>query len=168
MRALVAQTMADMGGLHAPHLRYIARKKYPGVPHHAKAGNINNAMMNEGTNGQFIVIFDCDMECQPHFLQALIPHFLKMEGSSGFVVDDYVAMVQSPQSFTNVPCDDPLGQQYRYFYGPVLKAWDAVGSTPCCGTNVMFSRKALVSVGGFTYGSITEDFLTSMTLHNHG
>ncbi len=43
-----------------------------------------------------------------------------------------------------------------------------MGSTPCCGTNVTFSRKALLSVGGFTYGSITEDFLTSMTLHSHG
>lgn len=84
------------------------------------------------------------------------------------VIDENVAMVQTPQSFTNVPEDDPLGQQYRYFYGPVLHGWDAVGSTPCCGTNVTFSRKALLSVGGFTYGSITEDFLTSMTLHSHG
>eukprot|EP00952_Eustigmatos_sp_NYUAD-ZCMA_P012521 50292-Eustigmatos_ZCMA.PRE.1 len=85
-----------------------------------------------------------------------------------FVIDELVAMVQTPQSFTNVSEDDPLGQQYRYFYGPVLRGWDAVGSTPCCGTNVTFNRKALTSVGGFTYGSITEDFLTSMTLHSHG
>jgi cellulose synthase (UDP-forming) len=166
MRALIAQIRADMGGSKAT-LRYIARKKIPGVPHHAKAGNINNALMNEGTNGDFIVIFDCDMICRPEFLQAVLPHFYKME-SEALVIDENVAMVQTPQSFTNVPEDDPLGQQYRYFYGPVLHGWDAVGSTPCCGTNVTFSRKALLSVGGFTYGSITEDFLTSMTLHSHG
>jgi len=168
MRALIVQTAAEAIGSGAPKLKYIARKKYPGIPHHAKAGNVNNALMNEGTSGQFIVIFDCDMECQPHFLQALIPHFLKMNDDHTFAADDHIAMVQSPQCFTNIPENDPLGQSYRYFYGPVLKAWDAVGSTPCCGTNVMFSRKALLSVGGFTYGSITEDFLTAMTLHNAG
>ena len=166
MRALIAQLRADMGGSKAT-LRYIARKKIPGVPHHAKAGNINNALMNEGTSGEFIVIFDCDMICRPEYLQCVLPHFYKLEADA-LVVDERIAMVQTPQSFVNVPEDDPLGQQYRYFYGPVLHGWDAVDSTPCCGTNVTFSRKALLSVGGFTYGSITEDFLTSMTLHSHG
>jgi cellulose synthase (UDP-forming) len=53
--------------------------------------------------------------------------------------------------------------------GQVLIAgWDALGSTPCCGTNVVFQRAALTAVGGFTYGSITEDFLTSLTLHAGG
>ncbi len=118
MRALIAQIRADMGGSKAT-LRYIARKKIPGVPHHAKAGNINNALMNEGTGGDFIVIFDCDMICRPEFLQAVLPHFYKME-SEALVIDENIAMVQTPQSFTNVPEDDPLGQQYRYFYGPVL------------------------------------------------
>lgn len=166
MRAMVAE-LTSQRGLPKGLLRYIARKKIPGVPHHAKAGNINNAMMNESTNGEFIVIFDCDMESKPHFLQTIIPHFLKYENDS-FVTDETIAMVQTPQAFTNVPEDDPLGQQYRYFYGPVLRGWDAAGSTPCCGTNVVFSRQALLSIGGFTYGSITEDFLTSMTLHSHG
>jgi len=166
MSAMVNQIKIGLD-LASPTLHYITRQKFPGVPHHAKAGNINNALMNEGTSGDFIVVFDCDMVCKPDFLQAVLPHFLKVEGGV-LVVDDKVAMVQTPQSFINVPEDDPLGQQYRYFYGPVLKGWDAVGSTPCCGTNVTFSRKALLSVGGFTYGSITEDFLTSMTLHNAG
>lgn len=77
MRALIAQIRADMGGSKAT-LRYIARKKIPGVPHHAKAGNINNALMNEGTNGDFILIFDCDMICRPEILQAVLPHFYKV------------------------------------------------------------------------------------------
>lgn len=166
MRALVAQINADKGD-NAMTLRYVARKKIPGVPHHAKAGNINNALMNENTHGDFILVFDCDMVCKPHILQAILPHFHKFENDA-FVIDEHVAMVQTPQGFTNVPENDPLGQQYRYFYGPVLKGWDTMGSSPCCGTNVMFSRKALLGVGGFTYGSITEDFLTSMTLNNAG
>lgn len=84
MRALIAQIRADMGGSKAT-LRYIARKKIPGVPHHAKAGNINNALMNEGTNGDFILIFDCDMICRPEILQAVLPHFYKVRLSSGWV-----------------------------------------------------------------------------------
>jgi cellulose synthase (UDP-forming) len=165
MRALCAQLRADL--TNQATLKYIARKKQKGVPHHAKAGNVNNAIFNEGTSGEFIVIFDCDMVCKPHYLQTILPHFYKLENDQ-FQVDEHIAMVQTPQAFTNIPEDDPLGQQYRYFYGPVLKGWDAVGSTPCCGTNNCFSRKALTTVGGFTYGSITEDFLTSMTLHSFG
>lgn len=174
MRSLIAQIRADMRNETKAEIRYIARKKTKGVPHHAKAGNINNALFNEPTNGDYIVIFDCDMICKPEFLQAVIPHFYKKTeqksveaGASSWVIDDNCAMVQTPQSFINVEESDPLGQQYRYFYGPVLKGWDAAGSCPCCGTNVTFSRAALTKIGGFTYGSITEDFLTSMTLHDN-
>lgn len=67
-----------------------------------------------------------------------------------------------------MPLSDPLGQQYRYFYGPVLQGWDGADSAPCCGTNVIFSRACLTAIGGFIYGSVTEDFLTSMYLHNAG
>ena len=56
-------------------IRYFAREKIPGVYHHAKAGNLNNAILKEGTSGQFLVIFDCDMVCDAPFLQALLPHF---------------------------------------------------------------------------------------------
>ena len=54
--------------------RYVTREKNE----HAKAGNINNALMNEGTNGDFILIFDCDMICRPEILQAVLPHFYKV------------------------------------------------------------------------------------------
>ena len=43
-----------------------------------------------------------------------------------------------------------------------------VGCTPCCGTGVTFSRIALESVGGFSTGSITEDFKTSLNIRAHG
>ena len=124
--------------------------------------------MNEGTSGQFLLIFDCDMVAEPHFLEALMPHFYKRTGDDTYAVDKDIALVQSPQSFFGVPVNDPLGQQYRYFYGPVLQGWDGANCAPCCGTNVIFSRACLTSIGGFIYGSVTEDFLTSMYLHNAG
>jgi len=155
-------------------LHYLAREKTPGVDHHAKAGNLNNAIIHSGkTGGQFLVIFDCDMVCEPDFVNALLPHFYTKDEQGAHVVDESIALVQSPQSFYGVPLNDPLGQQYRYFYGPVLQGWDGAGSAPCCGTNVIFSRKCLTSNDvtgnpGFAYGSVTEDFLTSMCLHSKG
>ncbi len=58
-----------------------------GKPHHAKAGNLNNAIMNEGTSGQFLLIFDCDMVAEPHFLEALLPHFYARVGEDKYAVD---------------------------------------------------------------------------------
>jgi cellulose synthase (UDP-forming) len=50
----------------------------------------------------------------------------------------------------------------------LLPGWDSLGAAPCCGTNAILSRAALEAVGGFAYGSVTEDFLTSLTLQSAG
>ena len=56
----------------------------------------------------------------------------------------------------------------RFFYGPMLQGRDGAGACPCCGTGVIFQRSTLVSVGGQSYGSITEDCNTSMQLLSSG
>ena len=56
----------------------------------------------------------------------------------------------------------------RFFYGPMLQGRDGIDASPCCGTGVVFSRTALVSIGGQAYGSITEDYNTSMALFGAG
>lgn len=56
----------------------------------------------------------------------------------------------------------------QLFYHVLLPGWDALGAAPCCGTNAVLSRAALEAVGGFAFGSVTEDFLTSLTLQNAG
>ena len=39
---------------------YVARDKVKGVPHHAKAGNINSALLKESPGkGDFLVVLDC-------------------------------------------------------------------------------------------------------------
>ena len=48
----------------------------------------------------------------------------------------------------------------RFFYGPMLQGRDGIGAAPCCGTGVVFRRDVLVSIGGQSYGSITEDYNT--------
>lgn len=41
-------------------LHYVARKKVKGVNHHAKAGNINSALLKETPGkGTFLLVLDC-------------------------------------------------------------------------------------------------------------
>jgi hypothetical protein len=49
-----------------------------------------------------------------------------------------------------------------------MSGWDGTGCTPCCGTGVTFNRYAIEKVGGFSVGSITEDFKTSLNLCANG
>ena len=48
--------------------------------------------------------------------------------------------------------------QQALFFGPIARGKDALGAMFCCGTNVVFRRDALLSVGGFPTASLTEDF----------
>jgi cellulose synthase/poly-beta-1,6-N-acetylglucosamine synthase-like glycosyltransferase len=78
----------------ACRIRYVRREKVPGVPHHAKAGNVNSCLLKESTSrGQFILVLDCDMMVNKNFLMRAIPHFYQRktatEGAltSGFCKD---------------------------------------------------------------------------------
>eukprot|EP00271_Cylindrocystis_brebissonii_P008042 TRINITY_DN22077_c0_g1_i1.p1 TRINITY_DN22077_c0_g1~~TRINITY_DN22077_c0_g1_i1.p1 ORF type:complete len:1726 (+),score=392.82 TRINITY_DN22077_c0_g1_i1:475-5652(+) len=62
-------------------LGYAARKKVKGVPHHAKAGNINSQLLKGRRRGwrqgAFVVVFDCDMIPRPDFLDRVMGHFFE-------------------------------------------------------------------------------------------
>jgi cellulose synthase/poly-beta-1,6-N-acetylglucosamine synthase-like glycosyltransferase len=59
-------------------LRYVARIKAKGTPHHAKAGNINSALLRESEGkAEFVLVLDCDMIVHPDFLQNILGHFYK-------------------------------------------------------------------------------------------
>lgn len=61
-------------------IAYVARDKVKGVPHHAKAGNINSALLKEAPgNGDFILVLDCDMVVHPDFLMRALGHFYQQE-----------------------------------------------------------------------------------------
>jgi cellulose synthase/poly-beta-1,6-N-acetylglucosamine synthase-like glycosyltransferase len=174
MRDMVHETANHYGGEMLT--RYVARTKIPGVPHHAKAGNLNNCILNEGSTGQLIIVLDCDMLPEPCLARTVVPFFFKMETDnsdierpiSKAVFDEKMGLLQTPQAFYNLDSNDLLGQSYSYFYECVISGWDGSGCTPCCGTGVTFSRLALEAVGGFSTGSITEDFKTSLVIRSHG
>jgi cellulose synthase/poly-beta-1,6-N-acetylglucosamine synthase-like glycosyltransferase len=145
------------------NIKYKNRKVIKG---NSKAGNINDTLYSSESisTKSLILILDCDMQCSPEILSLLVPYFYMDHN----VFDENLAFVQSPQSFLNIERRDILGQHYVYFYKIIMKSWANWGCVPCCGTNVLFSRKVLEEIGGFQYGSVTEDFLTSMYLHSKG
>ena len=63
------------------------------------------------------------MIVSPNFLRHVLPHFYA----------DDVAMVQTPQSFYNIPDDDPFAHENTVLYEIVLKAKDYKGCVPCVG-----------------------------------
>ncbi len=104
-------------------------------PRHAKAGNLNNALFR--TTGEFLLVLDADQVPDP----AIIEHTL------GWFTDPAVALVQSPQWFTNVTGSDPLGSQAPLFYGPIQQGKDGWESAFFCGSNALLRREALMQLG---------------------
>lgn len=108
-------------------------------PRHAKAGNINNALM--ATEGEFLLILDADQIPEPNILDRTL----------GYFRDEQVALVQTPQVFTNVPDSDPLGSQAPLFYGPIQQGKDGWNAAFFCGSNAVIRREALMQLGVARY-----------------
>jgi cellulose synthase (UDP-forming) len=125
----------------------------------AKAGNINAALTQ--TSGEFVVVLDCDHVPSRRFLDRTLGH----------MSDERVAFVQTPQYYANHDrgaVARAAWAQQALFFGAIARGKDALGSIFCCGTNVIFRRSALESVGGFPTHSVTEDFELSIELHRRG
>ena len=108
-------------------------------PLHAKAGNLNNALMS--THGEFMLILDADQIPDPRILDATL----------GYFADPLVALVQTPQEFGNVPDSDPLGSQAPLFYGPIQQGKDGWNAAFFCGSNAILRREALMQLGVVKY-----------------
>ena len=108
---------------------------WAGRPRHAKAGNLNNALL--ATEGEFLLILDADQVPLPEILD----HTL------GYFADEQMALVQTPQWFENVPEHDPLGSQAPLFYGPIQQGKDGWNAAFFCGSNAVIRREALMQLG---------------------
>lgn len=115
---------------------YITRAEgWKNRPRHAKAGNLNNALLT--TEGEFMLILDADQVPVPTILDATL----------GYFTDPSVALVQTPQWFGNVPTGDPLGSQAPLFYGPIQQGKDGWNAAFFCGSNALLRREALMQLG---------------------
>lgn len=114
---------------------YITRsEEWVDRPLHAKAGNLNNALMV--TSGEFLLILDSDQ----------VPDENILDKTLGYFADDKVALVQTPQHFWNVTRSDPLGTQATLFYGPIMRGKDGWNSAFFCGSNAVLRREALMQL----------------------
>ena len=106
----------------AARLVYVSREHIHAVPHHAKAGNINHAILGSQGKGEYILVLDTDMIVHPDFLQRTIGHFYtRGPYEKGWVQKERCAFLQTPQGFWNVPDSDPMVHSARFFYGPMLQ-----------------------------------------------
>jgi cellulose synthase (UDP-forming) len=125
---------------------YITRgEEWTGKPRHAKAGNINNALLT--TDGEFILILDADQ----------IPDRRIVRRTIGYFRDPGLAFVQTPQHFYNVPPGDPFGADAPLFYGPIMKGKDGWDAAFFCGSNALLRREALLQLGVTEYVREMED-----------
>jgi len=148
--------------------------------HHSKAGNINNALFNEGAAGKYLLILDNDMKPHPKFLLAVLPFFFSegeaVDGGGRQYSDDIswnqVSYVQTPQYFEDTPqltiMGDPCGHKNTIFFDAVQCGRDGFDSAAFAGTNAVFRRQAFDSIGGIQYGTQTEDAYTGNILHTSG
>lgn len=131
---------------HAARVGYLTRSSnWLDKPRHAKAGNLNNALMQ--TEGEFILILDADQVPEPQILDRTL----------GYFHDEKMALVQTPQYFVNVPPSDPLGSQAPLFYGPIQQGKDGWNAAFFCGSNAVLRREALMQLGITQYVTAVED-----------
>ncbi|MGA1869818.1 MAG: glycosyl hydrolase family 8 [bacterium] len=134
-----------------------------GPRHHAKAGNLNNALAI--TNGELIVVFDTDHIPVSSFLDETVPFFS----------DPNVGVVQTPHHFYN---QDIFQRAFRssrrvpneqdMFNHGIQGGRDNWSGAFFVGSGAMFRRKALECIDGFKLMSITEDIHSSQHLHAKG
>src|SRR6478736_2707537 len=144
VRALAAELGAE----------YIVREGNAG----AKAGNINNAL--SVTSGEYFVILDADFVPKEDFLYQTVPFF----------AETGVAFVQTPQAYGNLDnlISRGAGYMQSVFYRFIQPGKNRFNAAFCVGTNVIFRRTAIESIGGMYTGSKSEDVWTSMKLHENG
>lgn len=132
------EEMRDLA--HRLDIGWITRSAdWAGHARHAKAGNLNNALL--ATEGEFLLILDADQVPSPDILDRTL----------GYFDDEKMALVQTPQWFENVPDHDPLGSQAPLFYGPIQQSKDGWNSAFFCGSNAVIRREALMLLGVSRY-----------------
>ncbi|MBX0311896.1 MAG: glycosyltransferase, partial [Sulfurihydrogenibium sp.] len=155
-----AQAIKDFVNEVGGNLHYLTRERNL----HAKAGNINEALKK--TNGDLILILDCDHVPAKDFLKRTVGFFNKYPK---------LFLVQTPHSFYNPdPLEKNLGifrivpSEADMFYKHIQKGLDFWSAAFFCGSAAVLRRKYLQEVGGIQGTTITEDAETALELHSLG
>jgi cellulose synthase (UDP-forming) len=143
-----------------PEVAALAEKfglKYLARPEHldAKAGNLNFGLAH--SQGELILALDADQV--PN--RGILRHML------GYFKIPAIAFVQTKQNFL-VPKGDPFGNTDKVFYNVMQCGKDGDNAAFSCGSGVVYRRRALEEIGGFSSWNVVEDVHTSMLLHQRG
>ncbi|RYX83445.1 glycosyltransferase [bacterium] len=125
-----------------------------------KAGAINDFLPE--ITSPYIAMFDADALPTPEFLREVVPHLIE---------NPRLGWAQTPQFYANTNVSYTAlaaARQQSVFYEYICEGKSYSRAAFCCGTNVIFARRALEDVGGFDESSVTEDFATSLKLHLRG
>lgn len=153
-----------------PQIRRLAKRLGAGYlgmveNHHAKSGNYNHALGK--TSSPLIATFDADMIPRRTFLMRTVPYFL--------IPDCPVGLIQTPQSFYNqdlfqfnLYSEKDIPNEQDFFSREINVMRNASNSSAYTGSNTVILRKAMEEIGGFPYGTVTEDFETSLRLQKAG
>lgn len=132
---------------------------------HAKAGNVNSALMNH-TDGELVLILDADHVPTTDILNRTVGHF---------VDDPKLFLVQTPHFFINPdPLErnlntfDEMPSENEMFYSVIQKGLDGYNASFFCGSAAVLRRSCLEEIGGIQGDTITEDAETALELHSRG
>ncbi len=120
-----------------------------------KAGNINNVLRY--SDGEIIAVFDIDHIPQKHYLDHVVNHFNDSQvGVVQVALDHYNCSESYVANACCIMSDD--------FFAATMLGMSGMESTVIFGSNSVFRRKALLSIGGYQPG-LAEDLHTSVKLH---
>jgi cellulose synthase (UDP-forming) len=133
-----------------------------------KAGAINELLPR--LPEPYVAVLDADQRPLRHWLKEVVPLL---------DVDPRLAFVQVPQIYVNgegLPVARSTQAQQAVFFQYICEGKAVVNAMFCCGSNVVFRRDALLSIGVvregrqefFDESSVTEDFATTVSLHAAG
>ncbi len=156
---------------HERHLAFKALCKEVGVHYltranneHAKAGNINAALKQ--TDGDLVMILDCDHVPTVDFLENTVAYFQK---------DEKLWLVQTPHYMINKdPIEKNMGKprdmpsESELFYTQTMRCLDNWNAAFFCGSGALLRRSCLEITKGICTETVTEDIETSVELHRRG
>lgn len=141
-------------------VNYITRE----TNHRAKAGNLNHALNH--TDGDLVLVLDCDHVPTRNMLQLTVGYFL---------ADPKLFLVQTPHFFINpTPVEKNLmgvgnpNSENDMFYRTIHPSLDSWNASYFCGSAAILRRSHLMEAGGISINTITEDAETSLKLHRKG
>ncbi|AES65303.1 cellulose synthase-like protein D3 [Medicago truncatula] len=124
-----------------PLVVYVSREKRPHVPHRYKGGALNTLLRVSGliSNGPYVLIVDCDMNCNDSS---------SAKQSMCFFLDPKIsqdlAFVQFPQMFHNISKKDIYNSEARNAFTTMWKGMDGLRGPGLTGSGNYLSRSALL------------------------